>query len=114
MFSNLWVSVMSKLNIEMAWNDQGLVAPTSNVYSIKRELEQEVGIVDPVHYLPNVRSFKVKSLADHHPILKEVDVNIRMSKPQFEFEHYMNHNVNKYVKHMILRLNRNRSNPVKF
>ena len=89
-------------------------SPTSDVYLLRVDLEEEVGIVVKVKYLPNVKSFRISKLSAHHPVLQESEIYVRMNKPEMEIVKYRNHQVNRYVRHMILRLNRYRSNPIKF
>jgi hypothetical protein len=59
--------------------------------------------------LPNVSTFKI-SIQEFDPLLKIFDVNKRF-KPVFEIETNRNRKMNKYLEHMVIRLDNTRNNP---
>lgn len=69
--------------------------------------------LDPIKYLPDVRTFKVK-VGPYHPVLEKEGINKREFTPEFEIEKYKNRSINRYVKHQIQRLHQNINNTPKF
>ena len=68
----------------------------------------------PCKPLPNVRQFKIKLLSPLHPIFKAWKLNKREYSPLIESDQYTNGQMNRYINHMFIRLNKSRSNEKKF
>jgi hypothetical protein len=108
--NTLWETVMQLSSNGLARSQQ--LYKISNM--IKLWSQDESTYVFPQKRIPNVRKFRVQALSNYHPIFEEAGIRKREFAPVIDCENYINKSQNRYIKHQLTRLNRNRGNPVVF
>lgn len=68
----------------------------------------------PQKKFPNVKSFKIELLSNHHPVFKEKGILKREFEPLINQESYINKSQNRYIEHQLRRLNLYRGNQTAF
>jgi hypothetical protein len=76
--------------------------------------KDESTYVYPQKQLPNVKTFKVELLSNHHPVFKEKGILKREFEPLIRQEAYLNKAQNQYIRAQFYRLNKCRHDARKF
>ena len=71
-----------------------------------QELNKYSDELYPYCSVPNVSEFKIKELSEYHPILKKEGIKKRVTGPEIEYAKGSNRNMNRYLKHMFIQLNK--------